>query len=147
MDQFLGYLSFAKNFWARRSKKREAKSKIEFWDIVTLSFASRFLLRFAQSFFSDTQVNNWWFSLDGLILKTWITGPFSFLQLPISSSFSLKISAALKIEFDFEHTKHAVIWKKIYSAANTQLLRQIRSPGRFSSLQILFWCFKNLSNP
>lgn len=65
-----------------------------------------------------------------------------FLQLTVLSSFSLKISAALKNRVWFwAYKARRNLEKKIYSAANSQLLRQIRSPGRFSSLQILFWCF------
>ncbi len=45
-------LNFAKNGWAKPSKKREAK---RLKDILTQSFASRFLLRFAQPFFAKVK--------------------------------------------------------------------------------------------
>jgi len=43
-DQLIVQVNFAKNGWAKRSKKREAKLRVKNknWNILTRSFASRF---------------------------------------------------------------------------------------------------------
>lgn len=56
IGQFVGYWNYAKNGWAKQSKKRV--TKLQIFLFLTWSFASRFLLRFAQSFSAKLKLNN-----------------------------------------------------------------------------------------
>jgi len=64
-DQLIVHLNLVKNGWAKRS----FASKIQIKNILTRSFASRFLLRFAQPFLAKFRwANNWSLSPQGLTL-------------------------------------------------------------------------------